>query len=133
VKRNPPEALLGQISWKPTNEIVKRYLVHRLLGVFPNAKALIDDTRLDVAFKGVTYEMLQDAAFQQAVKDGFPYEHGELSEEFEATPSCNRSFLANCCRMALRDATKCGRLVQQPYCARGVQWLRLFQPGETSP
>lgn len=39
-----------------------------------------------MVFKAVTYEMLRDEKFQQAVKAGFPYEKFDVLEEFQATP-----------------------------------------------
>jgi hypothetical protein len=86
IKRNPPEDLWAQVSGKPTNEIVERYLSDRLKALFPAANQLIQDMRLDVAYKGVTYEMLRDKNFQEAVRKAFPYERFELFDEFKASP-----------------------------------------------
>jgi hypothetical protein len=86
VIRTPPRDLVAQVSGKPPSDITRRYLADRLQHAFPTAAALITEMRLDVVFKGVTYEMLRDEAFQRAVKQGFPYERFGLLEEFEASP-----------------------------------------------
>ena len=86
VKQAPPEKLRAQVSGKVTNDIAKAYLADRLATVFPAAATLIDEMRLDVVFKGVTYEMLKDDAFRKAVNAAFPYEKFDLLEEFQAAP-----------------------------------------------
>jgi hypothetical protein len=77
------------VNGKPTKDVTNRYLSDRLGGAFPTAKALITEMRLDVVFKAVTYEMLRDETFKQAVKAGFPYEEFDLLEEFQAAPAIN--------------------------------------------
>jgi hypothetical protein len=89
VIRTPPDDLVTQVSGKPTKDVTNRYLSDRLGGAFPTAKALITEMRLDVVFKAVTYEMLRDETFKQAVKAGFPYEEFDLLEEFQAAPAIN--------------------------------------------
>ena len=92
IKKNPPEALTSQLSGKPTVEILRRFLDNELSRVFPEAKSLIGEMRLDWTPKGVTYETLSNPEFQQKVRAAFPYENFDKPfSEFEAAPAANNA------------------------------------------
>ena len=70
---NPPDALAGRLLEAPTAEDAKRWLDGELNRVFPTAEALIDEMRLEVRFKDVTYETLKREDFLKSVKEAFPH------------------------------------------------------------
>jgi hypothetical protein len=86
VVRNPPPSLLGGITTrKPTKDQAMRYIESELDKVMPEADELIKEMRLDCDFKDVTYEMLTDQEFQEALRDKFPYvEWPKPFEEYAA-------------------------------------------------
>lgn len=92
IKKSPPDSLTSQLSGKPTADILRRYLDDELSKVFPEAKALIGEMKLDWTPKGVTYETLSNPEFQQKVRAAFPYENFDKPfSEFEAAPASNNS------------------------------------------
>ncbi|MDO9227695.1 MAG: hypothetical protein Q7W53_17040 [Pseudomonadota bacterium] len=73
VVQNPPDALLGQLlTGKPTADDARRWLAGELNRTFPVAASLIQEMRLDVRFKDVTYETLTRKDFLESVKKAFP-------------------------------------------------------------
>lgn len=72
VLQNPPDALLGGLIGKPTEDDARRWLDYELDRIFPNADSLIRDMRLEVSFKDVTYETLNRPDFLASVKEAFP-------------------------------------------------------------
>lgn len=72
VLQNPPDALLGGLIGKPTEEDARRWLDYELDRIFPDADSLIRDMRLEVSFKDVTYETLNRPDFLASVKEAFP-------------------------------------------------------------
>lgn len=93
VKKAPPEALKAQLSTKPTADILRRYLDDELRRVFPEAKSLIGEMKLEWIPKGVTYETLNNMDFQKRVRDAFPYENWDKPfREFEAAPASPQNF-----------------------------------------
>lgn len=73
VMQNPPDALLGRsLTGDPTAEDAGRWLDGELNRVFPDAKSLIQEMKLDVRFKDVTYETLKREDFLESVKKAFP-------------------------------------------------------------
>ena len=70
---NPPDAMLGQLLHeKPTEEDARLWLGAELDRVFPEASALIQKMQLDVRYKDVTFETLNQADFLNSVKAAFP-------------------------------------------------------------
>jgi len=70
---NPPDAMLGQLLHpKPTEEDARLWLDAELDRVFPKAEALIQKMQLDVRYKDVTFETLNQADFLESVKAAFP-------------------------------------------------------------
>jgi hypothetical protein len=72
VIQSPPDALLGGLIGKPTEKDARRWLDDELDRVFPNADSLIQEMRLEVNFKDVTFETLKREDFLVSVKEAFP-------------------------------------------------------------
>jgi hypothetical protein len=72
VLNKPPDALAGRLLGAPTAEDARRWLEGELNRIFPTAEALIDEMKLEVRFKDVTYEPLKRGDFLKSVKDAFP-------------------------------------------------------------
>lgn len=88
IRKSPPDTLTSQCSGKPTVDILRRYLDDELSRVFPDAKSLIGEMKLDWIPKGVTYETLNNPEFQQKVRAAFPYENFDKPfSEFQAVPA----------------------------------------------
>jgi len=66
-EQTPPDGAIGLFG-----SDVKKWLVNELEKAFPKSDDLINNMTLDVDFKDVTYETLQDPQFIKAVKDAFP-------------------------------------------------------------
>jgi hypothetical protein len=69
--KNPPDAMRGQFL-KFTEVETRTWLNCELDRVFPKADALIEKMQLDVRYKHVTFETLNQKDFLQAVKEAFP-------------------------------------------------------------
>jgi hypothetical protein len=72
LKKAPPEALLSSIVGKPTVDQLRRWIEQQLDRSFPPLDRLIAEMKVTVAFKGVTYETLNDTNFQAAVRKAYP-------------------------------------------------------------
>ncbi len=69
----PPDVLIGQsLSGRPTKEDAACWLKSELDKVFPVAESLIRKMSLQVSYKDVTYETLNQENFLEAVKSAFP-------------------------------------------------------------
>jgi hypothetical protein len=88
VRKTIPEGLEGEITGKPTTEVLRRFIEVELRKVFPEAKDLIKEMKLEWIPKGVTYETLSDETFQNRVREQFPYvDWKQPFAEFEAAPA----------------------------------------------
>ncbi|MCX7111413.1 MAG: hypothetical protein NTX45_15055 [Proteobacteria bacterium] len=73
VIENPPDALRGQIfTPKPSDEDAKLWLDVELNKIFPSAESLIQEMRLEVHFKDVTFETLNRDDFLESIKAAYP-------------------------------------------------------------
>lgn len=72
VVQNPPDAILGQFVEIGENE-AKLWLDGELCRVFPKASELLDQMQLDIGYKDVTYETLNQPDFLDAIKTAFPH------------------------------------------------------------
>lgn len=72
LKKAPPEALLSAIVGKPTVDQLRRWIEDQLARSFPPLDRLVSEMQVKVAFKGVTYETLNDPQFQIAVREAYP-------------------------------------------------------------
>ena len=86
VVETPPDALLGQLlSGKPSADDGRQWLNEELDRVFPSAKSLIQEMKLDERFKDVTFETLNREDFLESVKAAFPsVDWDKAYEEFRA-------------------------------------------------
>jgi hypothetical protein len=71
VLQNPPDAMRGQFL-EFTEENARVWLSAELDRVFPRADALIQKMQLDVRYKDVTFETLNQDDFLESVKVAFP-------------------------------------------------------------
>ncbi len=72
VVASPPDAMRGQFL--KFEEVEARiWLDGELNRVFPEANALIQNIQLDVRYKDVTFETLNQKGFLEAVKEAFPH------------------------------------------------------------
>ena len=68
--QNPPDLLLARVT-EVNEATVTRWLERELEKAFPKAEELIKDMRLDVQFKDVTWETLNDPDFTEAIRKAF--------------------------------------------------------------
>jgi hypothetical protein len=71
VLKSPPDAMLGQFL-KYSEVEARIWLDSELDGVFPKADDIIEKMQLDVRYKDVTFETLNQRDFLDAVKEAFP-------------------------------------------------------------
>ena len=72
-KANPPDALLGQLlTQSPTEADIREWLNDGLNREFPSADELIEEMQLDVRFKDVTFETLNQPDFLKSLKAAYP-------------------------------------------------------------
>ena len=72
-RANPPDALLGQLlTQSPNDDDIRQWLDDELNKTFPSAEELIKDMELDVRFKDVTFETLNQPNFLQSLKLAYP-------------------------------------------------------------
>jgi len=72
IRKSPPETLLSSIVGKPTVDQLRRWIEQQLDRAFPPLDRLVTEMQVKIAFKGVTYETLNDPAFQAAVRKAYP-------------------------------------------------------------
>ncbi|QHE77032.1 hypothetical protein F9Z44_13750 [Hydrogenophaga sp. PBL-H3] len=95
VKKSKPAELEAQVSGPITSELAKRYVDMELAQVFPDARSLVGEMRLEFLPKGVTYEVLNDPEFLEKVRQAFPLEDFDRPfKEFEAAPSMQPSLFS---------------------------------------
>jgi len=69
----PPQLLRGQITGdKPTEEQAKNWLKSEISRTFPDSDSVISAMHLDVHFRDVTYETLNEPGFGVALRRAFP-------------------------------------------------------------
>lgn len=72
LKAKPPEALLAGIVGKPTVEQITRWINRQLDQAFPEVDNILNEMRLVLTIKAVTFEMLKDPKFQEGVREAYP-------------------------------------------------------------
>lgn len=73
VKKSPPDALVGQLMTQhPTNEDLRAWLEDELKRVFPPPEDVLKDMKLEVHYRDVTYETLNENGFADALKKAYP-------------------------------------------------------------
>jgi len=86
VVETPPDSMLGQLLYpEPTLDDAQSWLDAELDRVFPKAEGLIQKMQLDVRYKDVTFEILNQEDFLESIKGAFPRVDWEKAyEEFRA-------------------------------------------------
>ncbi|MFQ5853717.1 MAG: hypothetical protein ACE5JU_24425, partial [Candidatus Binatia bacterium] len=86
VVESPPDAMLGQLLRnKPTEDDARSWLDSELDRVFPKAESLIQKMQLDVRYKDVTFETLNQPDFLDSIKAAFPkFDWDKTYQEFRA-------------------------------------------------
>ena len=86
VKERPPDSLRGQVAAEElTDDVVRAWLETELDKEFPKAEDLVRDMVLDVQFRDVTYETLNEDGFADALKAAYPHVRWEKPfQEFNA-------------------------------------------------
>lgn len=90
IMEHPPDDLKCQIPplQKVTEDQCRRYLKNKLQRIITSPDELIKEMKLEVLFKGITYETLHDEKFIEAVKNAFPiYNWDAPFHEFDAAPA----------------------------------------------
>jgi len=93
---HPPKDLMkGILTDKPTKQDATAYLDERLSKIFPDPEKLVKDMELVLQFKAVTWQMLNDPDFHEALRNKFravvdrlPYD--EHTAVPEGSPSQHR-------------------------------------------
>lgn len=73
VKQTPPDAVLGQlITQDPSDDDLRAWLDDELRRVFPPPEDVIKEMKLDIQFRDVTYETLNEDEFADALEKAYP-------------------------------------------------------------
>jgi hypothetical protein len=85
-KANPPNAVIGgSMIQPPPDEAFEKWLSRRLESAFPSADELVQKMDLEVRFKDVTFESLNEPDFIESVKKAFPDQNWDkVYSEFRA-------------------------------------------------
>lgn len=85
-KANPPNAVIGgSMIQPPPDEVFEKWLNRRLENAFPTADELVEKMELEVRFKDVTFETLNEPDFIDSVKKAFPDQNWDkVYSEFRA-------------------------------------------------
>lgn len=89
VLEKPTDSLRSQVpAARPTLDQVKRYLKSEIEHLLPRLENLIDEMKLEVNFKGITYETLNNSDFADAVRAEFRAIDWEKPfHEYDAAPA----------------------------------------------
>lgn len=73
IKKNPPDALLGQVfSQQLSEDDIRAWLTSEIDLKFPKPKELTLGMQLDVQYRGVTYETLHESDFITRLREEYP-------------------------------------------------------------
>lgn len=87
VKKSPPDEFLGGLLFDrdPSDEDYKSWINRELDKSFPSAERLINTIKLEVRYKDVTFETLNQNDFLKAIKKAFPHvDWDKAHKEFTA-------------------------------------------------
>jgi hypothetical protein len=74
VRQNPPDVLRGQLLIRQiSDEVISEWLECELERAFPDPESLIQDMRLEVTYRDVTYETLKAEEFAKALRIAYPH------------------------------------------------------------
>jgi len=73
VKAHLPDGLMGQLLGpEPTDSQARKWLLRQLERAFPSTHQVISGMKLDVQYRDVTYETLNENEFADALKKAYP-------------------------------------------------------------
>jgi hypothetical protein len=72
VKQSPPDAIRGRLLFADEGSL-RRWLEAELARDFPTPESLLTDMKLDVQFRDVTYETLNEEGFSEALANAYPF------------------------------------------------------------
>ena len=86
VRQSPPDVFLGQITTrKPSDDQIRSWLGFELGKVFPEPQDLVTEMKLDIQFRDVTYETLNEEGFGAKLRDAYPQVNWDKPfDEFDA-------------------------------------------------
>lgn len=84
IKRTPPDACRQFVGAKDEEPRLRQWLMEQLHEPFAKVARGVEDMRVTVRFKGVTFECLKDPEFIDRAQEAFP--DLQLHEEFTAAP-----------------------------------------------
>lgn len=86
VMKNPPDYILGRlIPGLSEEELIKKWIRQELDRICPKAESLIQKMQLDVRYKDVTFETLNQEDFLKSIKSAFPdVDWDKAYHEFQA-------------------------------------------------
>lgn len=72
VKASPPDSLIGQINTRPpTDEQIRKWLSAELDKTMPKPFELMSEMKLEVQFRDVTYETLNEQGFEEKLRAAY--------------------------------------------------------------
>jgi hypothetical protein len=91
VMKSPPVRWQRYLGAHPRNQEVERMLRSELTQAFGHSEDLLQEMKVKVIFKGVTYESLVDTEFMQVATKKIPFLE-ELHEEFDAAKAVSQEW-----------------------------------------
>ena len=85
IRNNPPDELLGQTIGPLSDELVQQWLDSKIRAALPKAEELVAEMTLEVVFKDVTFETLNQDGFAESIRKAYPHVNWDKPfREFEA-------------------------------------------------
>lgn len=86
VKASPPDVFMGRLATeKPSDDQFRAILGAELDRKFPGAEELLTDMQLEVQFRDVTYETLNEDGFAESLREAYPHvDWDKPFDEFDA-------------------------------------------------
>jgi hypothetical protein len=84
LSRRPPKEWYSPSGERPSRLQIEDLLRFDLASAFGSADELVGEMKVHCAFKGVTYELLNDPAFREAASEAIPELGDRLHSEFDA-------------------------------------------------
>ena len=73
LKENPPDEMTSCLPSSYEDEDIKLWVKREIFGMFPRADELCQKMKLEVVYKDITFETLNDKDFISRIKKEFPY------------------------------------------------------------
>ncbi len=87
VAKNPPERWTRTLGPNPKPDALKAQLLDEVRRAFGEVDAVISEMKVNVLFKGVTFETLKDETFVELARERFP--SLRIHEEYKAARAAN--------------------------------------------